>query len=158
MKLFIVAAVLAVAAADRLPAPRSYSVPAPPSYSAPAQPSYSAPAQPSYPAPAQPSYSAPAAPKYSPKVIEILSQEFDLRDDQSYDSSFQTENGIYASESGQAVAGYGDEQSYAVQGQYSYTGDDGVSYTVTYAADANGFQPQGGPPADPRAHRVPDPG
>ncbi|XP_037074818.1 endocuticle structural glycoprotein ABD-4-like [Pollicipes pollicipes] len=143
MKLFIVAAVLAVAAADRLPAPRSYSVPAPPSYSAPAQPSYSALAQPSYPAPAQPSYSAPAAPKYSPKVIEILSQEFDLRDDQSYDSSFQTENGIYASESGQAVAGYGDEQSYAVQGQYSYTGDDGVSYTVTYVVDANGFQPQG---------------
>ncbi|XP_037074768.1 endocuticle structural glycoprotein ABD-4-like [Pollicipes pollicipes] len=124
MKLFIVAAVLAVAAADRRPAPPAYSAPAPPSYSAPAQPSYS-------------------APKYAPKVIEILSQEFDLRDDQSYDSSYQTANGIYASESGQAVAGYGGEQSYAVQGQYSYTGDDGVSYTVTYVADANGFQPQG---------------
>ena len=57
----LVAAVLAVVAADR-PAPRSYSAPAPPSYS------------------------APAAPQYGQKVPQILSQQFDLRDDQSYDA------------------------------------------------------------------------
>ena len=120
----MIAAILAFAAADKLPAPRSYSAP---------RPSYSAP---------QPSYSAPA-PKYAPKPIAILSQEFDLRDDQSYDATYETENGISASESGAPVAGYGDEQSYAVQGQYSYTDDYGNTYTVTYVADANGFQPQG---------------
>lgn len=30
-----------------------------------------------------------------------------------------------------------------VQGQYSYTGDDGKEYKVQYKADANGFQPTG---------------
>ena len=94
------------------------------------------------PAPRQYSAPAPAAPQYGQKVPQILSQQFDLRDDQSYDASFETENGISASESGKPVAGYGDESSYEVQGQYSYTGDDGVTYTVTYVADANGFQPQ----------------
>ncbi|XP_043215156.1 cuticle protein CP14.6-like isoform X3 [Amphibalanus amphitrite] len=118
MKLLLIAAVVAVAAADR-PAPRPYSAPAPPSYS------------------------APAPPQYGQKVPQILSQQFDLRDDQSYVASFETENGISASESGKPVAGYGSEPSYAVQGQYSYTDDYGNTYTVTYTADANGFQPQG---------------
>ena len=57
--------------------------------------------------------------------------------------SFETENGIYASESGKPVEGYGDEESYDVNGQFSYTGPDGVVYKVVYVADANGFQPQG---------------
>ena len=57
--------------------------------------------------------------------------------------SYETENGISASESGKPVAGYGDDSSYEVQGQYSYVGDDGVTYTVTYTADANGVQMYG---------------
>ena len=48
-----------------------------------------------------------------------------------------------ASESGKPVEGYGDEESYDVNGQFSYTGPDGVVYKVVYVADANGFQPQG---------------
>jgi len=135
MKLLLVVAIVAAAAADKLPA-----APAALNY-APA-PNY-APAALSFPDPDAPNYSA-TAPQYASKVYQILKQEFDLRGDQSYDSSYETENGIYASESGRPVAGgYGDDQSYAVQGQYSYTGDDGVLYTVTYVADANGFQPQG---------------
>ncbi|KAF0302931.1 Cuticle protein 3 [Amphibalanus amphitrite] len=85
-----------------------------------------------------------AAPTYAPKVYQILKQEAELRDDQSYDSHFETENGIYASESGRPVEGYGDdEESYDVNGQFSYTGDDGVVYKVVYVANGNGFQPQG---------------
>ena len=54
------AAVLAVSAADKLPTLPTYSAPTPRAYSAPAQP------------------------QYGQEVPQILSQEFDLRDDQSY--------------------------------------------------------------------------
>ena len=33
--------------------------------------------------------------------------------------------------------------SLEVQGSYSFVGDDGVTYTVTYTAGENGFVPQG---------------
>ena len=53
--------------------------------------------------------------------------------------SFQTENGISVSESGQPE----DDDSYSVSGQFSYTAPDGVTYTVVYSAGEDGFQPQG---------------
>ncbi|XP_045452348.1 spidroin-2-like [Melitaea cinxia] len=55
----------------------------------------------------------------------------------SYKYSYETSNGISAGEEGVATNGV------RAQGGYSYTGDDGVSYSVTYTADENGFQPQG---------------
>lgn len=43
----------------------------------------------------------------------------------------------------------------AIQGGYSYTGDDGKVYTVTYTADENGYRPTGDhlptPPPVPEA-------
>ncbi|XP_066253532.1 cuticle protein CP14.6-like [Euwallacea similis] len=35
------------------------------------------------------------------------------------------------------------DESLAVEGQYSYVGDDGQTYLVHYTADENGFQPAG---------------
>lgn len=55
----------------------------------------------------------------------------------SYKYSYETSNGISAGEEGVATNGV------RAQGGYSYTGDDGVSYSVTYTADENGFRPQG---------------
>lgn len=48
--------------------------------------------------------------------------------------------------------------SEAVSGSYSYTGPDGVQYSVTYTADEQGFHPQGAhlptpPPIPPEIQR-----
>ncbi|XP_047536190.1 pupal cuticle protein 36-like isoform X1 [Vanessa atalanta] len=56
---------------------------------------------------------------------------------ESYRYSYETSNGIFAEESGEATNGV------RAQGGYSYTGDDGKTYSVTYTADENGYQPQG---------------
>ncbi|XP_041985056.1 trithorax group protein osa-like [Aricia agestis] len=55
----------------------------------------------------------------------------------SYEYSYETSNGISAGESGVATNGV------MAQGGFSYTGDDGKPYSITYTADENGFQPQG---------------
>ena len=72
-------------------------------------------------------------------IVETLRQNIDHNDDQSYQHSFESEDGISVSESGQPE----DDDSYSVSGQFSYTGPDGVLYTVTYTAGEQGFQPQG---------------
>ncbi|XP_063626427.1 probable basic-leucine zipper transcription factor I [Cydia splendana] len=68
----------------------------------------------------------------------------------SYQYSYETENGIKVQEQG-SVQG----KTLRAQGGYTYTGDDGQVYTVTYTADENGFRPQGAhlptPPPIPEA-------
>ncbi|CAG5015017.1 unnamed protein product [Parnassius apollo] len=54
-----------------------------------------------------------------------------------YTYTFDTSNGIHVNENGTVINGA------SVQGSYSYTGDDGKIYSVTYTADENGFQPRG---------------
>lgn len=65
----------------------------------------------------------------------------------SYD--FETSNGIKADAQGVATNGV---QS---QGSFSYKGDDGQDYSITYTADENGYQPRGAhlptPPPIPEA-------
>jgi hypothetical protein len=56
---------------------------------------------------------------------------------------FETSNGIKVQESGYNTQQGPENSEQIVTGSYSYTGDDGQVYTVTYKADANGFQPQG---------------
>ncbi|XP_069361658.1 collagen alpha-2(I) chain-like [Maniola hyperantus] len=56
---------------------------------------------------------------------------------ESYLYSYETSNGISAEESGVATNGV------TAQGGFSYTGDNGQAYSLTYTADENGFQPQG---------------
>lgn len=79
----------------------------------------------------------------------ILRHQFD-KADHGYQYVYETENGIRAEESGQAQG-----NGHSVQGAYSYTGDDGQVYTVTYTADETGFHAQGAhlptPPPVPEA-------
>ncbi|XP_043238895.1 cuticle protein CP14.6-like isoform X1 [Amphibalanus amphitrite] len=82
---------------------------------------------------------APSELPYERNIVEILRQNIDHNDDQSYQHSFESENGISVSESGQPE----DDDSYSVSGQFSYTAPDGVTYTVLYSAGEQGFQAQG---------------
>ncbi|XP_041984401.1 cuticle protein 3-like [Aricia agestis] len=58
-------------------------------------------------------------------------------DGDRYSYAYETENGIVAEESGIATDGV------RAQGGFSYVGDDGKQYSISYTADENGFQPQG---------------
>lgn len=56
---------------------------------------------------------------------------------------YETSNGISQQEQGQLQNAGSENEAISVRGQFSFTGADGVVYTVTYIADENGFQPQG---------------
>ncbi|XP_021942044.1 pupal cuticle protein 36-like, partial [Zootermopsis nevadensis] len=60
-------------------------------------------------------------------------------------SSYETGDGTRAQEQGYLKnAGAGpDAEAQTVQGSYSYTGPDGITISLTYTADENGFVPQG---------------
>lgn len=76
--------------------------------------------------------------------IAILRQASDSSPDGSYQWSYETENGISASEQGQpGPVGEDGTPAVVAQGQYSYTSDDGTPISVSYTADENGFHPEG---------------
>lgn len=56
---------------------------------------------------------------------------------------YETSNGISAEEQGHVINPGTENEAVAVSGSFKYIGADGVTYTVTYTADENGFQPQG---------------
>lgn len=56
--------------------------------------------------------------------------------------SVETSDGQYRQEQAELKNAGSEQQSIAVRGSYSYT-IDGVTYTVNYVADENGFQPEG---------------
>ncbi|XP_046753166.1 pupal cuticle protein 36-like [Diprion similis] len=75
---------------------------------------------------------------YSGQQYAIKQYNNDNNGDGSYRFNYETENGILAQEVGVLQ---GDSES--VSGSYSYTGPDGVIYTVEYTAGPDGFHPQG---------------
>ncbi|XP_055846601.1 larval cuticle protein 65Ag1-like [Episyrphus balteatus] len=62
---------------------------------------------------------------------------------QSYNYAVETSDGKSASEEGHIENLGAEDEAIAVKGQFSYIGDDGVTYQVSYIADKNGFQPSG---------------
>lgn len=58
-------------------------------------------------------------------------------------SSFQTADGVSRSEQGVQKQLGPQDVGEAIQGQISWTDNDGVSHSLTYTADENGYQPQG---------------
>ncbi|XP_013116653.1 larval cuticle protein 65Ag1-like [Stomoxys calcitrans] len=73
---------------------------------------------------------------------EILRNESEVGPE-SYSYSYETSDGNKAQEEGLLKNAGSENEAISVTGQFSYVGDDGQTYTVTYTADENGFQPQG---------------
>ncbi|XP_019870235.1 endocuticle structural glycoprotein SgAbd-2-like [Aethina tumida] len=102
---------------------------------------------------------ASAASLSSDKEAPIISQSSDISPDGSYQSQYETGNGISAQESGVLKnAGQKDAEAEEVQGSVKYTAPDGTPIELAYLANENGFQPQGAhlpvapePPAIPAA-------
>jgi len=57
--------------------------------------------------------------------------------------SFEIGDGTKAEQSGQLKNLGPNDDGESVTGSFSYVAPDGVTYSVTYIADENGFQPQG---------------
>ncbi|XP_011879849.1 PREDICTED: pupal cuticle protein 20-like [Vollenhovia emeryi] len=85
--------------------------------------------------------------------IPIISYNSDNGGDGNYHYSYETGNGIAVQEMGHKQG-----ESESVSGSFSYTGPDGMQYSITYTADEYGFHPQGAhlptpPPIPPEIQR-----
>ncbi|KAL7049061.1 hypothetical protein ACKWTF_003577 [Chironomus riparius] len=73
--------------------------------------------------------------------VEILKSDFENLGLDSYNFAYEQSDGQKREESA-VVNNFGSEnESIAIRGSFSFVGDDGQTYTVTYIADENGFQP-----------------
>ncbi|XP_052743734.1 endocuticle structural glycoprotein SgAbd-2 [Bicyclus anynana] len=65
-------------------------------------------------------------------------------DDKGWHYAYETSDGTKAEQDGRILPGVQPEEgSLAVSGSFSYVGDDGQTYTVTYTADETGYHPSG---------------
>ncbi|XP_055320729.1 endocuticle structural glycoprotein SgAbd-2-like [Sitodiplosis mosellana] len=73
----------------------------------------------------------------------ILKQIYEPNPDGSYVYSYETSNGIAADQTGYLKNRGTNLEAQVVQGSYSYTGPDGILYTINYIADENGYRASG---------------
>ncbi|XP_037080027.1 endocuticle structural glycoprotein SgAbd-4-like [Pollicipes pollicipes] len=80
---------------------------------------------------------------WADKDAKIVNQQFEINEDGSYEAQHETSNGIRADENGISYPGNEPETgNYVRTGSYSYEWE-GVTYTVTWEADENGYFAQG---------------
>ncbi|XP_043245857.1 cuticle protein CP14.6-like [Amphibalanus amphitrite] len=73
----------------------------------------------------------------------IVNYQSGIEEDGSYAAQYETTNGIRAQEDGISYPGNIPESgNYVRSGSYSYEWE-GVTYTVNWTADENGFHPEG---------------
>ncbi|KAG5675016.1 hypothetical protein PVAND_004956 [Polypedilum vanderplanki] len=77
--------------------------------------------------------------------IPILSLEQNLNHDGEFNYAFETGDGTRVQQNGQLRQSSFDPKNVgeAVQGAFSYQGDDGQTYALSYTADENGYRPVG---------------
>lgn len=61
----------------------------------------------------------------------------------SYLFSYATSDGVEREERGLLKNAGTENEAMEVRGSYSYIGPDGITYTIRFLADENGFQPEG---------------
>lgn len=76
------------------------------------------------------------------KQVKILKQEQEVRSN-GYRYAFETDDGTKAEQEGELKVIDKDLSVGVSKGNYAYTADDGNSYSVSFVADENGYQPQG---------------
>ncbi|XP_055373378.1 flexible cuticle protein 12-like isoform X1 [Condylostylus longicornis] len=79
----------------------------------------------------------------APADVEIVRYDNDNIGVEGYKFGVETSDGKKHDESGQLKNVGTEQEGIAVQGSFSYVGDDGQTYSVSYVADENGFQPTG---------------
>ncbi|KAJ8727295.1 hypothetical protein PYW07_001414 [Mythimna separata] len=82
----------------------------------------------------------PASPDADAQILRYESDNIGV---DGYNYAVETSNGISQQEQGTLKNAGTENEAVEVRGQFSYTGPDGVVYTVTYIANEDGFQPQG---------------
>ncbi|KAJ8938035.1 hypothetical protein NQ318_003339 [Aromia moschata] len=79
----------------------------------------------------------------TPTPADIIRYDYDSNGFGKFSFEVDTSDGFHHDATGHLEnIGTGREEL-VVTGSYSYTGSDGVKYTVDYIADSNGFQPTG---------------
>ncbi|XP_063699345.1 flexible cuticle protein 12-like [Culicoides brevitarsis] len=74
---------------------------------------------------------------------QILKYESDNIGVDGYRFAYETSDGVTRDEEAQLKNVGTENEAISVRGSYSFVAPDGQTYTVTYVADENGFQPEG---------------
>ncbi|XP_037929781.1 endocuticle structural protein SgAbd-6-like [Teleopsis dalmanni] len=82
-----------------------------------------------------------AAPQ-SGKDVETIEYESDVGPD-GYKFSYKLSDGTIRTEEGVLKNVGTENESISVTGSVTWVGPDGVTYTMTFVSDENGFQPEG---------------
>ncbi|XP_063619799.1 cuticle protein CP14.6-like [Cydia splendana] len=87
---------------------------------------------------------APQRQAYSGDEKEAAILKYDNNVDvYAYNTLVETSNGIKTAESGTLNNQGKENEAFVRTGQYAYTGPDGVTYSVSWTADENGYHAQG---------------
>ncbi|TDG53413.1 hypothetical protein AWZ03_000228 [Drosophila navojoa] len=78
----------------------------------------------------------------APAEVEVVRQLLDVQPD-GYKEETVLSDGTSSQSEGVLTKAGTEQESLVVKGSYSFVADDGVTYSVSYIADENGFQPQG---------------
>ncbi|XP_075971123.1 endocuticle structural glycoprotein SgAbd-5-like [Anticarsia gemmatalis] len=79
---------------------------------------------------------------YSTDNVQILRFDNDNLGLGNYRFAYEQTDGTKQEQQGEILNEGREDESIAIRGSYAWVGPDGVTYTVNYVADDNGFQPQ----------------